>query len=1006
MSAAASAGAEVAVAMPEPAEALQMTVTAATLGRKDPSTSTIARVPEVFVSPSMPAQPNTGDPDGAEETEFDKEFAKLDEEEKKLLNTDPRMGLSSVEAQRRLQVFGPNELPEKKIPKWRRLLSYFIGPLAYLIEIAVVLSGILQDWVDFAIILFLLFVNAAIGYFEEGKAESALDALKKTISSKSKVVRDGKQIDVDANELVPGDVIVVRIGDIVPADCELLGIGANGEPVKEGLLIDEAALTGESLPSEKHKGTIAYSSSVCKQGQMLCLVTKTGANTFIGRAAKLIAGVDQIGEFQRIVTTIGNFLIGATILLATILLIVELAADKALLIPTLQLVLVIVIAAIPVGLPTVLSVTLAVGASHLAEKKVVIKQLPSIEELASVDILCSDKTGTITLNKLTVDEPWLVPPHTEEELMLTAYLCSEVGTQDAIEKAVETFAVDRVPALKSRPEGQTGVPGFKQLSFIPFNPKTKYTTAEIKEEASGKTFIAVKGAPPNVIKLAGDRADATAAVDALAARGLRALAVARSDDGGKSYQLLGLISLLDPPREDSGQTIKECQNLGVNVKMITGDQQIIAKEVAKRLGMHTNILEADVLDEGDIADMKLYRKVVKADGFAHVIPEHKYKVVAVLQTGGHVVAMTGDGVNDAPALKKANIGFAVEGCTEAARSAAPVVLLHPGLSTIVDGIKMARQIFQRMRSYALYRIAASVHILVFLFISILALDFSIPSLLVIILAVLNDAATLGIAYDNTTISPLPDKWRIGQLFTMSSAISAYLVVTSFAFFFVARGPLGLGQTDGRLGTAMWLQISTIEHFLCMSTRLPGWMWELRPSLIFVVTVFITLLIPFFMSVFGTPSITPAIGWGWSFGITGYCLALLLGVDAIKVYLYRIWHLELIAKIAPLPKNRQRLAERRAAIEQQARLDKNVQKVRNVVQQEKVLLALRPTTPKPGVASVAAASAPAQDKAAPVTLGATEAPVTLAAPDAANAVDQVVAAATEPAPTLPEIEVAK
>lgn len=302
------------------------------------------------------------------------------------------------------------------------------------------------------------------------------------------------------------------------------------------------------------------------------------------------------------------------------------AADKALLIPTLQQVLVIVIAAIPVGLPTVLSVTLAVGASKLAEKKVVIKKLPSIEELASVDILCSDKTGTITLNQLTVDEPWLVAPHTEEELMLVAYLCSEVGTQDAIEKAIETFAVDKVPILKNRAQGDTTIPGHSQKSFTPFNPKTKYTIAEIEETATGKSFIAVKGAPPNVIALCGNPADATAAVDALAARGLRALAVARSDDGGKTHQLIGLISLLDPPREDSAATIKECQNLGVSVKMITGDQQIIAKEVAKRLGMHTNILEAEVLDEGEVTDAALLRKVRKADGFAHVIPEHKFKV--------------------------------------------------------------------------------------------------------------------------------------------------------------------------------------------------------------------------------------------------------------------------------------------------------------------------------------------------------------------------------------------
>jgi H+-transporting ATPase len=637
---------------------------------------------------------------------------------------------------------------------WRRLVSYFMGPLAYLIEIAIVLSAILEDWVDMGVILFLLLLNAAIGFFEEGKAESALSALKKTISQQSKVFRDGKLQDIDSINLVPGDILAMRIGDIVPADCRLLGIGSNGQPVGEGLLIDEAALTGESLPREKHAGQVAYSSSVVKQGQMRCMVTKTGDQTFIGKAASLIASVEDIGEFQRVVNNIGNFLIYITLALAGILLIVQLATteplDKNTVFGILQNVLVIVIAAIPVGLPTVLSVTMAVGAESLAQKQVVVKKLPAIEELAAVSILCSDKTGTLTLNQLTTDKPWLRPnsqtgqDYSEEDLMRWAVLCSEHGTQDAIEKAVVTFA-DSTLGLN----GSSEVPGWKQLSFTPFNPTTKYTTSTVLEEATGNTYEIVKGAPPNVIALVGgpNAGAATEAVNELASRGLRALAVARTvgDPGLKEYEMIGLISLLDPPRPDSAETIARCAELGVEVKMITGDQTVIAKEVAQRLKLDPEwIMDADVLDKGDIGDPELTKLCEEASGFAHVIPEHKFKVVAVLQNAGHQVAMTGDGVNDAPALKKANVGFAVEGCTEAARSAANVVLLSPGLSTIVDGIKTSRGIFQRMRAYALYRIAASIHILLFLFISILALNFTLPSLLVIILAVLNDAATLGL----------------------------------------------------------------------------------------------------------------------------------------------------------------------------------------------------------------------------------------------------------------------
>jgi len=527
------------------------------------------------------------------------------------------------------------------VPMWRRLASYFMGPLAYLIELAIVLSAILEDWADFAVILFLLLLNAAIGFFEEGKAESALSALKKTISQQTKVFRDGQLMDVDSVTLVPGDVIALRIGDIVPADCRLLGIGSNGQPVSEGLLIDEAALTGESLPREKHAGQVAYSSAVIKQGQMRCLVTKTGDRTFIGKAASLIASVDDIGEFQRVVNNIGNFLIYITLALAAILLIVQLATteplDKNTVFSILQNVLVIVIAAIPVGLPTVLSVTMAVGAEALAKKQVVVKKLPAIEELAAVSILCSDKTGTLTMNKLTTDKPWLCPNsetggmYTEEDLMRWAVLCSEHGTQDAIEKAVVAFA-DQTLGLN----GSSEVPGYRQLTFVPFNPTTKYTTSTVSVQATGNTYEIVKGAPPNVIALVGgpNAPLATQAVNDLASRGLRALAVARTigDPGMKEYEMIGLISLLDPPRPDSAETIRLCNELGVEVKMITGDQTVIAKEVAQRLNLDPDyIMDADVLDKGDIGDPELTKLCEEASGFAHVVPEHKFKVVACLQ---------------------------------------------------------------------------------------------------------------------------------------------------------------------------------------------------------------------------------------------------------------------------------------------------------------------------------------------------------------------------------------
>jgi H+-transporting ATPase len=436
-------------------------------------------------------------------------------------------------------------------------------------------------------------------------------------------------------------------------------------------------------------------------------------------------------------------------------------------------VLVLTVAAIPVGLPTVLSVTMAVGASQLAKKQVIVKRLTAIEELASVSILCSDKTGTLTLNELTFDTPYLANkgnttldfigsgvPYTEQDLLLSSFFASEPGANDAIETAIRTAGQERCEILRTSNNDDHTIPGFKVTNFIPFNPNSKYTEATVTDTTTGKQFRCIKGAPQVIVRMVGGHDEAAKAVNDFALRGLRALGVARTiDDDMKKFEMIGMISLLDPPRPDSAQTIKECSELGITVKMITGDQQIIAKEVAHRLGMNRCILDSHKLISDTISEEDLTNYCVKADGFAQVIPEHKYRVVELLQKRGYLVGMTGDGVNDAPALKKANVGIAVHGCTDAARSAADIVLLAPGLNTIVDGVKTSRAIFQRMRSYALYRIASTIHFLLFFFLSISIYDFSLPTKLIILIAVLNDVATLVISVDNAKISRRPDKWR-------------------------------------------------------------------------------------------------------------------------------------------------------------------------------------------------------------------------------------------------------
>mmetsp|Transcript_826 Transcript_826/g.1342 ORF Transcript_826/g.1342 Transcript_826/m.1342 type:complete len:1022 (-) Transcript_826:133-3198(-) len=812
----------------------------------------------------------------------------FDDDLEKVLKTDVKAGLKTAEAENRLLQFGRNEIPEKKTNPFLRFLSYFTGGIAYLIEAACIFSAVVQDWLNFGVILALLFVNAFIGFIEEAKAESALDALKQTLSLKAKVRRDGDLAEVESALLVPGDIVLLRIGDIIPADCRLLGLDGNLEQTDHELQVDQSALTGESLPVSKHKGNVVYSSATIKQGQQIAVVCKTGDKTYIGRAANLISITNEAGHFQKVIETIGNFLILITIVTVVILLIYETVKVKKSFLESLTDALVLTIAAIPVGLPTVLSVTMAVGAKQLAKKQVIVKRLTAVEEMAAVDILCSDKTGTLTLNQLTLDNPFLNGSAQQEDLLFTAYLASEAGANDAIEIAVRAAAESTVPTLQGK-KTQSEIPGFRVLQFIPFNPVSKYTQSTVQNLSTGETYKVAKGAPQVIIRLCGGHQDAHCAVLEFAKRGLRALGVARTYND--KWELVGLLSLLDPPRPDSADTIRDVAEYGVDTKMITGDQLVIAKEVARRLGMKGNILNAESLIQEGKSEDELARRCQFADGFAQVIPEHKYRVVELLQMRGHVAGMTGDGVNDAPALKKANVGIAVHGCTDAARSASDIVLLQPGLSTIVDGIKTSREIFQRMRSYAVYRITSTIHFLVFFFITLVTWGWSLPAKQIVLICILNDAATLVISVDHAKISQKPNQWRLGQLLTLCLILALMLCAASFAMFFIARDCFGYpmeGPNSGFLQTVMYLQISSCPHFVIFGTRLAGPFWQKPPSLVFFVAIMGTQVFAMFISIYGVPSLTDPIGWPWGLAIMGSSLAYFVVMDAVKCVVYYYW----------------------------------------------------------------------------------------------------------------------
>ncbi|KAF8939548.1 H(+)-ATPase [Dissophora ornata] len=868
-----------------------------------------------------------------------------------LFLTNPQTGLTQEQVAERLQTFGKNELVEVKQNQFLKFLGYFIGPIAFLIQLACIISAIVQDWFNFGIILGLLVLNAVIGYVEEARAESAVDALRHTLALKTRCWREGHLQEIDTSGLVPGDIIVLRLGDIVPADGRLLGIDASGADTEGELLVDQSSLTGESLPARKQKGDEVFSSTVVKQGQQRAIVTKTGIKTYIGRAAHLIATTQDEGHFQKIINRIGNFLIIFTLILVVLIIIFQFITFRndpvrGQVLKILGPVLILAVAAIPVGLPTVMAVTMAVGARGLAAKQVIVKRLAAVEEMSSLSVLCSDKTGTLTLNELTFDEPYLCDGYSSKDLLLYSYLASEFGANDPIEMAVRQAAEQQVPVLRNRIE-ENKVPGYDITNFVPFNPSVKYTKATVRDVKNNTTFQVAKGAPQVIIKLVGGHDAGVKAYIAMAQRGLRALGVAKTVAGTDQWTLVGLAAMLDPPRPDSADTIERCHRMGITVKMVTGDQQIIAKEVARRLGMGRVILDASALADPTVSEETASDRFYRADGFAEVTPEHKFRIVDALQKRGLLVGMTGDGVNDAPALKKANVGIAVHGCTDAARSAADIVLLAPGLSTIIEGILASRAIFQRMRSYALYRITSTVHFLIFFFVVVLIYDWTLPARLLILICILNDAATLVIAVDNAQVSALPDKWRVGQLIFLSCFLGLLLTALSFGhfyYFWKSQGYVPHPEADGdgvdrRLESVMYLHISSAPHFLIFSTRLTGYFWESVPSWTFIGVIIGTQVIALFMVIFGW--LTPAIPAGQALAVFAISFAACVVLDAIKVQVFKYWTIGAASlSCAPFGARRKVLLDRKRNKVQQRRVWKSIHKVHGIALKTKVLLAIR------------------------------------------------------------------
>ena len=777
-------------------------------------------------------------------------------------------GLSQEEAKKRLDEYGYNEIEEKQINPLKKFFLYFWGPIPVMIIIAAILSGILQNWPDVGVIMILLIINAVVGFREEYQANNAVAALKKRLAINARIKRDGKWGSLPARELVPGDIIHLRIGDIIPADSRLL----RGNPVQ----IDQSALTGESLPVEREQGDAVFSGSILKQGEIDALVYATGEKTFYGKTTELVKSAETRSHLQKAIIKIADYLLIIAATLAILIIGVAIARKESI-IEVLQFVLVLTIAAVPVAMPAVLSVTMALGARVLAAKQAIVTKLAAVEEMAGIDVLCSDKTGTLTQSKLTPGEPYTVEGIKPEEVILSGGLASKEESQDPIDLAVLSGLED-ASILQS----------YQVLDYKPFDPVHKLTESTVTGP-DGKTFKVSKGAPQVILDLDPEkdkkRDEIEEATNEFAARGFRSLGVARTDSSGE-WKIIGIIPLYDPLREDSKSTIETTRNMGLKVKMVTGDQVAIGKEISRQLGLGTNILDASIFDTskphetGEMGDI-----IEKSDGFAQVFPEHKYHIVEVLQQRGHIVGMTGDGVNDAPALKKADAGIAVSGSTDAARAAASIVLLKPGLSVIVDAIRESRKIFHRMTNYAIYRIAETIRALLFLTLAIVTFNYyPVTAIMIVLLAVLNDGAILSIAYDNVRYSNQPERWDMKTVLGVATTLGVFGVISSFGLLYMGENVFHLSQ--GTIQTLMYLKLSVAGHLTVFVARTRGPFWSIKPSRILLFAVIGTQIIATIIAVYGI--LMEPLGWKYAAIVWGYALSWLIINDGVKLLAYRIF----------------------------------------------------------------------------------------------------------------------
>ncbi len=786
------------------------------------------------------------------------------------LDVKPESGLTRAEVNARRKNDGYNEVAEKKGHPVLTFLGKFWGISAWMLELIMVLSAVLHKYSDLAVVSALLVVNAVLSFMQEHRAAGVVEALRQRLQVSARALRDSTWQSIPARELVPGDILRVRSGDIIPADVKLL---------TGTLSVDQSALTGESKEADKAPGEVVSSGSIVRRGESNGVVILTGAQTYFGRTTQLVQEARPKLHIEAVVGKVVRWLFVIVGALLGMVIVPSLIRGAPLL-EMVPLMLVLLMSAVPVALPVMFTVSMAVGSKELAKRGVLVTRLSAAEDAATMDVLCVDKTGTITMNQLAITDVIPLDGAKETDVLITGALASQEANQDPIDLAF-------LAAAKAHHVFDGGLPT-ASISFTPFDAKSRRTEAIV--ELYGQRLRVMKGAVRTIAEACGLQPPAIEALEerisASAAKGYRTLAVARGPESG-TPALIGLVSLFDPPRPDAKQLIAALQDRGVAVKMLTGDALAVASEIAGGVGLPNIRRMADLKAEGTKPGGESVDLLAGADGFAEVYPEDKYIVVQHLQAAGHVTGMTGDGVNDAPALRQAEVGIAVSTATDVAKGAASVVLTEPGLTNIVALVEQGRTIYQRILTWIINKISRTILKAAFVSIAFIVTGkFVVSAFAMLLLVFMTDFAKIALATDHVRSSSKPETWNIGGFITVSVVLGIVMVIESLLLLWIGWSRFGLASNDNALYTFSFLTLLYFAVFSIVSARERHWFWATMPSKSLIWALTADAITGTVLTFVGIPGLQP-LPWWQTLAIFVYAMVSCLIVnDALKVEMIR------------------------------------------------------------------------------------------------------------------------